>query len=148
MRTAKCFICVLLAVGLSVSAGSAEPVPTEVLVYHRSVVDDAFAKGWPLQLNNKIKVQTGNRVGPDEAEFHEKDTDIFYILDGEATIVNGGDLSGAKKITPGELCAKTILGGTNRTVGKGDVIIIPFGTPHQFATVSGHILYFVVKITN
>ena len=33
-----------------------------------------------------------------------------------------------------------------RTLTKGDVIIVPNGTPHWFKEVSGPVLYYVVKV--
>ena len=39
-----------------------------------------------------------------------------------------------------------ISGGTIRTVGVGDIISMPRGTPHQMDATGGHILYVVIKI--
>jgi mannose-6-phosphate isomerase-like protein (cupin superfamily) len=38
-----------------------------------------------------------------------------------------------------------IQGGETRRVGKGDVVVIPAGTPHWFRDVQGPLTYFVVK---
>jgi glc operon protein GlcG len=34
-----------------------------------------------------------------------------------------------------------------RTLAKGDVVVVPNGTPHWFRDVSGPVLYYVVKVT-
>jgi hypothetical protein len=52
----------------------------------------------------------------------------------------------AKEVRPNESTAKTISGGTERHLEKGDVIIIPQGIPHQFIKVDGQFEYFVVKV--
>ena len=39
-----------------------------------------------------------------------------------------------------------IQGGEVRTLAKGDVIVVPNGTPHWFKEVSGALTYYVVKV--
>ena len=39
-----------------------------------------------------------------------------------------------------------VTGGESRRLEKGDVIIVPNGTPHWFKDVSGTVLYYVVKV--
>jgi mannose-6-phosphate isomerase-like protein (cupin superfamily) len=39
------------------------------------------------------------------AELHEKFADLFYVLDGRATLVTGGTVVGAETIGPGEVRA-------------------------------------------
>jgi mannose-6-phosphate isomerase-like protein (cupin superfamily) len=68
-------------------------------------------------------------------------------LDGSATFVTGGTAVDPKTTAPGEIRAKSITGGTERHLAKGDIIVIPHGIPHQFTQVSGPFLYFVVKVT-
>jgi quercetin dioxygenase-like cupin family protein len=52
-----------------------------------------------------------------------------------------------KATKPGEMTAKSITGGVEHHLQRGDVIVIPSGVPHQFTEVSGTFLYFVVKVT-
>jgi glc operon protein GlcG len=110
-------------------------------------VDHAFSIGAPLLLNGLYKVQTGRRLVPGSVEVHTRDTDIFYVTDGSATFVTGGTAVDPKESGPGEIRAKSIVGGVERHLTKGDVIIIPKGVPHQFTEVTGPFLYFVVKVT-
>ena len=42
--------------------------------------------------------------------------------------------------------APSIEGGDTRHLAKGDVIIVPNGTPHWFKEVDGPVLYYVVKV--
>jgi glc operon protein GlcG len=105
-----------------------------------------FAKGTPLIETAQYKVHASRRDGPGTAEIHARDIDIFYVLDGGATLVTGGRVVDGKTTAPDEIRAPSIDGGTTRTVAKGDVIIIPNGVPHWFKEVRGPFLYYTVKV--
>jgi glc operon protein GlcG len=79
-------------------------------------------------------------------EVHDKETDIFYVTDGEATIVTGGTMAGGKMTKPGQWLGTSIDGGETRHLSKGDVMVIPAGTPHWFKEVPKEINYLVVKV--
>jgi mannose-6-phosphate isomerase-like protein (cupin superfamily) len=83
-----------------------------------------------LLQTNYYKIMAGRRTGPGTVEIHEKDTDIFYIVEGTATFITGGKANEVKEKSPGEFGAKEILGGEVRHLAKGDVIVIPNGVPH------------------
>ncbi len=137
-----------VALGLSHAAAAAEPPPKEVVLLDHAKVEAAFAKGMPMLVNSSYKIQAGRRVtAPGQVEVHEHDTDIFYVLEGTATIVTGGTAAEAKATGAGEVRGDSIIGGTKRTLAKGDVFVIPNGVPHWFTEVSNPFLYFVVKVT-
>ena len=69
-------------------------------------------------------------------EVHDNSDDIYYVLDGEATLMLGGTLVEPNEISPGEWRAKTATGGEKVTIKKGDLIVVPRGTRHQ-RTVTG-----------
>ena len=130
------------------AAFAAEPPPTEVVQLTSGQMAAAFAKGGPLLANSSYKIQAGRRVtAPGQVEVHAHDTDIFYIVEGTATIVTGGKTEGSKTSGPGEVRGTKIAGGTKRQLEKGSVIVIPAGTPHWFTEVSNPFLYFVIKVT-
>jgi mannose-6-phosphate isomerase-like protein (cupin superfamily) len=82
-----------------------------------------------------------------QAELHENFADLFYILDGRATLVTGGSLAGAVTIGPGELLGVSIEGGVRQELRTGDVAHVPAGVPHQFLVPGGKtVTSFVVKI--
>jgi mannose-6-phosphate isomerase-like protein (cupin superfamily) len=60
-------------------------------------------------------------------------------------LVTGGEIVGGRMIAPGEIRGADVKGGETRRINKGDVIIVPAGTPHWFKEVSGPINYYVVK---
>lgn len=137
----------LFAFGIFAPVWAAEPPPTDVVIIGHQQVDDAFAKGQPLQMNSSYKVQAGRRDGPGLVEIHTHDTDIFYITEGSATLITGGTAVDPKATAPGELRADKSTGGVTRHIAKGDVVIIPAGVPHWMPEVSKPFVYFVVKVT-
>jgi mannose-6-phosphate isomerase-like protein (cupin superfamily) len=72
----------------------------------------------------------------DNFEVHDAADDIYYVLDGKATLMLGGSLNDAKEISPGEWRSKSASGGQQVNIRKGDLIVVPRGTPHQ-RTVTG-----------
>jgi glc operon protein GlcG len=107
----------------------------------------AFAKGQPLLETAGYKVHASRRVEPGQAEIHTLDTDVIYVVDGSATLVTGGKAVDAKEIAPNEIRGTKIEGGEEHQIGKGKVIIIPNGVPHQFTAVTKELHYFVCKPT-
>ncbi|MDI1241001.1 MAG: cupin domain-containing protein [bacterium] len=69
-------------------------------------------------------------------EVHDGSDDVYYVLDGEATMMLGGTLVGPNQTAPGEWRSKSATGGTKVVIKKGDLIVVPRGTPHQ-RTVTG-----------
>lgn len=115
--------------------------------YDAAAVKAAFAKGNPLLENGAFKIHASRRDGPGIAEVHTMDTDIFYLLEGEATVVLGGRVIDPKTTAPGEIRGARIEGGEPHPVKKGDVLVIPAGMPHWFQSIKGPVLYYTVKVT-
>jgi mannose-6-phosphate isomerase-like protein (cupin superfamily) len=65
------------------------------------------------------------------AEAHENFADVFYVLDGRATLVTGGTVAGAHSIGPGETRGASVEGGARQELRAGDVAHVPAGVPHQ-----------------
>jgi glc operon protein GlcG len=108
----------------------------------------AFAKGSVLLdgTGRNYMVHASRREKPGQAEVHELDTDVIYVLNGSATFVTGGSVVDGKVTEPREIRGVSIDGGDTRTIGKGDVITVPNGTPHWFKEVKGPLTYYVVKV--
>ncbi len=142
------FICALSLVLVLRTIGADKPQKADAVIHidHEKVAA-AFASGSRLLVTDTFKVQTGHRTGPGEVEVHDRDTDIFYILEGSATFVTGGKAIEPRKTDPGEIRGREISGGEDRHLVKGDVIIIPAGIPHWFQQVDSTFVYFVVKVT-
>ena len=107
----------------------------------------AFSRGAPLHEVDAFKVHASRRDGAGEAEIHGRDTDVIYVLDGEADFVTGGTVADARTVAADELRGSRIDGGESRRLRQGDVIVVPNGVPHWFRAVPGPFVYYVVKVT-
>lgn len=119
-----------------------------VLYLQAKDVEAKFAAGRPIVETAGYKVHASRRETAGEAEVHSLDTDVFHVLEGEAVLVIGGRLIEPRNLSPTEIRGKAIEGGEVRPLKKGDVLVIPAGTPHWFRDVlKGPVLYFAVKAT-
>jgi uncharacterized RmlC-like cupin family protein len=81
------------------------------------------------------------------AELHENFADLFYVLDGRATLITGGKVVAAETIAPGEIRGVSIEGGVRQELGAGDVAHVPAGVPDQMLVAAEKTFTrFVVKI--
>ena len=81
------------------------------------------------------------------AEVHQNFADMFTILDGQVTLITGGEVEDAKTTAPGEIRGSSVKGGMRQALKAGDVVHIPAGMPHQMLVADGEtVTYFVVKI--
>ena len=118
-----------------------------VTYYRAENVAKSFAQGAVLfDRGTNYMIHTSRRVAPGKAEVHTRDTDLIYVLEGSATFVTGGRVVDAKNIADDEIRGASIADGETRTLAKGDVIIVPAGTPHWFKDVRGPVLYYTIKV--
>ena len=138
----------LFGAGLVGLASMGQPPQPAVIVVDHDKVKAAFDKGSVTLIDtNNFKVMAGRRDAAGTVEIHELDTDIFYVLEGTATFVTGGQAIETTTTSPHEIRGKSIIGGDTRKLVKGDVIVIPAGVPHWFTEASGPFLYYVVKVS-
>jgi mannose-6-phosphate isomerase-like protein (cupin superfamily) len=126
----------------------------------------AFLRDAPHDQNSdrpmRVVDTAGDRIGifgvfrpktaPIAAILHQtKVTEVYYMLEGAGILVTGGALR--KPFTPRpstlgnwtDVGSDGIDGGVSRRVAKGDVIIIPGGLPHMWASLEGDITYLIVR---
>ncbi|HEY6346092.1 MAG TPA: hypothetical protein VIY49_31775 [Bryobacteraceae bacterium] len=87
---------------------------------------------------------------------HEQVSEVYHVIDGEATLLTGPDLVNPQKRPPDERTVRLQNGpGYNADAIRqamvthlkaGDVIIIPAGTGHLFTEIPDHITYLMVRI--
>ena len=94
--------------------------------------DIVAAKGVQM----RVAVFHDEKRDGDQHEVHDASDDIYYVLDGKATLALGGELVDATEISPGEWRSKTVSGGSLFQIKKGDLVVVPRGTVHQ-RTVTG-----------
>jgi mannose-6-phosphate isomerase-like protein (cupin superfamily) len=157
----KCFVAsaILLLAGLQ-SAAQTEKKPVrpirDVVVMHAQSLSDLQKK---LQPSNKVEeliggagmelrvaIQHENNTTAANAEIHDASDDVYYVLDGTATLTLGGTLESAKEIEPGEWRGPKIVGGQKVEIAKGDLIVVPRGTPHHRSTANQDFTMILIKV--
>jgi len=88
-----------------------------------------------------------HREASGQAEWHEKQADLFIVQSGEATLVVGGTVVDPKTTEPNEIRGPSIKDGVTKHLGPGDVVHIAAKTPHQVMLDPGkQITYAVMKV--
>jgi mannose-6-phosphate isomerase-like protein (cupin superfamily) len=87
---------------------------------------------------------------------HDKVSEVYQVLDGSGTLVTGGTIVNPQRRTSGQeevtqingpgVSGTAIDGGVSRRITKGDMVIIPAGTPHWFSEVQEALTYTIVRI--
>jgi mannose-6-phosphate isomerase-like protein (cupin superfamily) len=80
------------------------------------------------------------RAAVANAAVHETEAELFYVVDGSATLVTGGRLKEEKRTNAANLSGSGIEGGLSRHVAKGDFVMVPEGTAHWFSAIDGTIV--------
>jgi quercetin dioxygenase-like cupin family protein len=83
-----------------------------------------------------VVMTTEEKKAGKEFEWHEGRDHIFQILEGTTTYELGGTPTNGRNTKPGEWLAPASAGATSVTVSKGDMLVIPRGTPHKRITES------------
>jgi glc operon protein GlcG len=129
-------------------ADPASLAPVALAHLEAAEVEAGFAVGKPLLENAAFKVHASRRDRAGEAEIHTLDTDILYVVSGEATLVLGGTVLEPRNLSPTEIRGRGIEGGESHALRAGDVLVIPAGTPHWFRELGrAPVLYYAVKST-
>jgi quercetin dioxygenase-like cupin family protein len=123
-----------------------EAAPASVTYVDKDKVADLFVKTGSLAKGSDFTASVLRRNRAGQVEVHVKETDIFYIVDGEATFVTGGKMIGGKESRPDQFLGTSIEGGETHHLQKGDFIAIPAGTPHWFKEIPQSINYYMVKV--
>jgi mannose-6-phosphate isomerase-like protein (cupin superfamily) len=149
-----------IGVLLAMSAGSllraadpASPLPATfksaaelAAALHQSMAKGGDQSSAPIANESHYRINIVRRDKPGPAMAHAtgpaKGTEVHYILDGAATVVTGGMLV---RPTADARAASRIDNGVERRVAKGDVVVIPAGTPHWYKEVEGSVTYLEVR---
>lgn len=71
------------------------------------------------------------------ASIHEREAELFVVVEGSGTAVTGGTLREEKRTNAENLSGSGIDGGESRRIGKGDVLFVPEKTAHWFSPFDG-----------
>lgn len=157
---------IMIAMFLLLSASAARAQAPTVATDITAAQVQAFIKDAPHDRNSDRPMRVvdagGYRVGifgvfrpkgaPSNATVHQTNvSEVYYVLDGAGMLVTGGTLK--KPATPRQstlgnwtdVASDGIEGGTSRRIAKGDLVIIPGGVPHGWASTEGDVTYLIVR---
>jgi len=80
------------------------------------------------------------------ASVHEREAEMFYVVEGSGTLVTGGTLREEKRTNAENLTGSGVDGGTPRHIAKGDWIMVPEKTPHWFSQIDGTIVLMSIHL--
>ncbi len=149
MKDTIIIFCVVFTAVTFTSAQSGPVSPTKpVVVRSKQQIADVMKEIKAAEGNKQVDVvpQAGDQMRVaifhdekrenDQHEVHDASDDIYYVLEGEATLMLGGSLVEPNQISTGEWRSKSAAGGREVKIKKGDLAVVPRGTPHQ-RTVTG-----------
>jgi mannose-6-phosphate isomerase-like protein (cupin superfamily) len=161
MRTTRAFAVALLALAIAAAAyaQSAAPAPAKLFAASsdvKAMIAKAKAERKPDQpnyvqpivalapINANLEYRAAGVNAP--ASVHEKDAELFYVVEGSGTLVTGGALKDERRTNPENLTGTGIQGGTSRKLGPGDFVMVPEKTPHWFTGIDGALVLMSVHI--
>src|SRR5437667_2038513 len=159
MRSRRVVLAVLVLFGSTLTV-SAQRTPSEAtrpfVVMSARSLDDLQKTLQPDNKTSELIDSAGmqlrvavqhekNKIGA-AAELHDASDDVYYVLNGSATLVLGGKLDAPKEVEPGEWRSPRIIDGKTFEITKGDLVIVPRGTPHQRSTENKDFTMILIKI--
>ena len=97
-----------------------------------------------VENTDHYRINVVQRTKPQGAIAHPGFIEVHHIIEGAATFVTGGTMVRPAN-ADGRAGTATIEGGVSRRVAKGDVILVPAGTPHWYKDLEGSITYLEVR---
>jgi mannose-6-phosphate isomerase-like protein (cupin superfamily) len=94
----------------------------------------------------RVAIQHEKNKADAAAELHDASDDVYYVLEGTATLMLGGKLEAPREVQPGEWRSPHIVGGQSFDIKKGDLIIVPRGTPHRRTTAGKDFTMILIKV--
>jgi mannose-6-phosphate isomerase-like protein (cupin superfamily) len=80
------------------------------------------------------------------ASVHEREAEMFFVIEGAGTLVTGGKLHEERRTNPENLSGSSIDGGTRKRVAKGDFVMVPEGVPHWFGEIDGALVLMSIHL--
>ena len=148
-----------LVIAIPVAAAAQAPAPAPTVTFMSSgeiagLIAKARAEHKPDQPNfiqpvlslapYRANLEYRTATGP--AAVHEKEAELFYVIEGSGTLTTGGKLKEEKRTNPTNLSGSGIDGGMSRTVAKGDFLIVPEGSPHQYTDIKGELILMSIHV--
>jgi len=71
------------------------------------------------------------------ASVHDKNAELFYVVEGAGTVVTGGTLQNERRSNADNASGTGIDGGVSRRIAAGDFVLVPEKTAHWFTQIDG-----------
>ena len=94
--------------------------------------------------NANLEYRVGGLNAP--ASTHDKDAELFYVVEGSGTVVTGGALQAERRTNADNASGTGIEGGASRKIGPGDFVLVPEKTPHWFTQIDGVLVLMSVHL--
>lgn len=168
------YFTVFILFSTSLLNGFAQNTSTDTFIVRRSEMNAAIKKDSAVSLADSVLrvLSIGNKynVGisivsrskihgktPPDAIIHDSITEVYQIIEGKGILVTGGTLETPEKISANSTIVRKIIGpsskgsgiigGIQREVGPGDIVIIPPHTAHGFIKIiTNKITYSLIRI--
>jgi mannose-6-phosphate isomerase-like protein (cupin superfamily) len=133
----------------ALAALAAAPAAAADFVYQPNGVNIAQPDGGlanPVLTAERTKTFLVTRDKTGDTELHLEGIDSLVVLDGEATLIYGGEMKDARMVTEGEFLGSSLTGDTKSVeIKKDDIVQVPAGTA-QWIKPHGHIRYIVFRV--
>ncbi|MBO9546393.1 MAG: cupin domain-containing protein [Caulobacter sp.] len=83
---------------------------------------------------------------PGRPAVHPTEAEYAIVLEGAGTLISGGTMADPKPKNPNLIEGSQIDGGETRTLGPGDVILVPAGVPHWFGITGERLVLLGIKL--
>ena len=125
-------------------------------IIHRNALDPSARRGGGggAAAASDCGVSSGEPSGARGIQ-HLHQTETYIIVSGAGTLITGGSILNGRRSGPesvvtttlnGPSCSGTIVGDVQRRdVVVGDIVIIPAGVPHGWASIPRHVDYLSVR---
>lgn len=149
-----CTTALLLAVSSGAAASAAEPSGFASSGDVQAQLRDMLAAMKPDQgFMWRPLVRDGANVAaieiwkkPGRPAVHPTEAEYAIVLEGAGTLVSGGTMADAKPKNANLIEGSQIDGGETRTLGPGDVILVPAGVPHWFGITGERLVLLGIKL--
>jgi mannose-6-phosphate isomerase-like protein (cupin superfamily) len=144
-------VCVLFSAPAFAQRGTPQPPTDRTKATHVSAAEIAarIAKLPKDRANSSVRVFTlppynvnieHRQPMAQGASVHAETSELFYVIEGSATMLTGGKLVGET--------GKTIEGGVSQKFAPGDWLMVPSGVPHQFVDIKSPITILSLHLPN
>lgn len=105
----------------------------------QAIVSEPILRLAPYNVNLEYRPQAGT------AAVHIKEAELFYVIDGSATMTTGGKLVDGKQ-NGDNITGPSIEGGKSQKMSKGDFLFVPENTPHWVSAVDGSVTFMTLHV--